>query len=216
MIRFDVRNQRWRWEFDRYVDSEDGSPSERVRKSKLLPAGITEEQAVALASKLEAEEYVKRRMVARTGGWETYVDELASDKRSWLHTTIAGCRGRSSAKERTCSLDAEQLAALLRRSRGRCEVTGIAFQLQKPDGARARPFFHSLDRIDSSRGYVADNCRIVCYAVNLAMSNWGEDVFAQIATGFVINRYCALGLTAQALAPEAVSANSARTLRSVR
>jgi hypothetical protein len=214
MIRFDERNGRWRWEFDRYIQSEDGS--ERVRKSRLLPKGVSEEQAQALAAKLEAEEYVKRRLVSAVGAWDDYVSRLVADKGSWLHSTLAGCRSRSSAKGRSASLTASELEAIMRRSRGRCEVSGIAFQIHKPDESRARPFFHSLDRVDSSKGYVAANCRLVCYAVNLAMSNWGEEVFAQIATGYIVNRYCALGLTAHALVPNMEPVKCARTLKLAR
>ena len=39
----------------------------------------------------------------------------------------------------------------------------------------------SLDRIDSSKGYTVENCRLVCTAVNLAMNEWGEDVLERIA-----------------------------------
>ena len=206
MIRWDTRNSRWRWEFDRIIEGE------RVRKSKLLVPGCSEEQAQALAAKFEAEEFVKRRLVASVLGWEDYVDQQLSRRGSWLHNTLAGCKSRSTAKGRVLNMTPEQLAAVMRRSRGRCEVTGIQFQVHKPDDARARPFMHSIDRIDSTRGYVDGNCRLVCYAVNLAMSNWGEDVFAQIATGYIVNRYCALGLTQQTLREEPVSAKRHRTL----
>ena len=200
MIRFDERNQRWRWEFDRLLRPDASAPAQRIRKSRLLPQGITEEQARALDAKMEADEYVKHRLVSRTEGWDAYVDGLVDDKRSWLHMTLRGCKGRAVTKDRTCTITLDDLVRLMKRSRGRCEVTGIAFQIHKPEQARARPFFHSLDRIDSSRGYFPSNCRIVCYAVNLAMSNWGEDVFGQIATGYVVNRYCVLGLSAAASA----------------
>jgi hypothetical protein len=210
MINWDKRNERWRWQFDRRVDGE------RVRTSKLLPAGLTEEQARALAGKLEAEQYMKRRMVAEVGGWDDYVDALLADRSSWIYSTVTGCRSRSTEKGRQCSLTAAQLADIMRRSRGRCEVTGLPFQVHKPTDSRARPFFHSLDRRDASRGYVDGNCRLVCYAANLAMSNWGEEVFAQIATGYVVNRYCALGLMQHALAADPILGESPRTLSVVR
>lgn len=205
MIRFDERNKRWRWEFDRYVNGE------RVRKSRLLPVGSTEEQAAALAATWEAREFVTRHIVAKTENWDDYVESLLADRKSWLYTTATGCRGRSAAKDRECGITAAHIAQIMRRSGGRCEVTGIAFQTHKPEDSRARPFFHSLDRIDSSKGYVPGNCRIVCYAVNLAMSNWGEEVFAQIATGYIVNRYCALGLTAHGLGAAEISAPKSRT-----
>lgn len=210
MITWDKRNGRWRWQFDRRIDGA------RARNSKLLPAGLTEEQANALGARLDAEQYVKRRMVAAVDGWDAYVDGLLQDRSSWIYATVAGCRSRSTGKGRECSFTAAQLADIMRRSRGRCEVTGLPFQVHKPDDARARPFFHSLDRRDSLRGYVDGNCRLVCYAVNLAMSNWGEEVFAQIATGYIVNRYCALGLMQHALAPDTILGERPRTLSLVR
>jgi len=211
MIRFDERNNRWRWEFDRWMPQPSGE-TKRVRKSRLLPAGIGKEQAEALAATMEAEQFVKGRLVAQPNGWDEYVSQQLATKRSWLHQTLAGTRGRSAGKGRSSDLTADALAGIMLRSRGRCEVTGIQFQLHKPEESRARPFFHSLDRVDASKGYVVHNCRLVCYGVNLAMSNWGEDVFAQIATGYIVNKYCALGLQANGMRSVVMSAENDRTL----
>ncbi len=77
-------------------------------------------------------------------------------------------------------LTAADLQAMLLRSKGRCEVTGIPFAYDRGD-AKKRPWSPSIDRIDSRLGYSADNCRLVCTAVNIAMNEWGEDVIARIA-----------------------------------
>lgn len=65
---------------------------------------------------------------------------------------------------------------------GKCALTGIPFNLESPEGATLRPWAPSLDRIDSSKGYTAKNCRLVCVAVNFALNQWGEAVFRKIAT----------------------------------
>ena len=70
-------------------------------------------------------------------------------------------------------------------------MTGLAFSAEDAGKRRKRPYFHSVDRIDSDLGYTVDNIRIVCFAVNMAMSNWGEEIFAQIATGYMFNKYSA-------------------------
>ena len=36
-------------------------------------------------------------------------------------------------------------------------------------GHRTAPFKASIDRIDSTRGYTRDNCRLVCWFVNQAL-----------------------------------------------
>lgn len=49
-----------------------------------------------------------------------------------------------------------------------CQVTGAPFDLETPRG----PFSPSLDRIDNSKGYTADNCRVVVLCLNLGVSNF--------------------------------------------
>lgn len=81
-------------------------------------------------------------------------------------------------------LSGEQEARLVRRADGCCEVTGIPFSLDRM-GAHKAPFSPSLDRVDASRGYELDNVRLVCTAVNIAMNQWGEAVFREIAVHYL-------------------------------
>jgi hypothetical protein len=64
---------------------------------------------------------------------------------------------------------------------GFCEITGLPFGV-KGRGRKLGPdpFSASLDRIEPSKGYVYDNIRVVCWAVNLAMSNWGEELASEV------------------------------------
>lgn len=43
----------------------------------------------------------------------------------------------------------------------------------------------SIDRIDSSRGYVEGNIQLVCHAVNLAKNSWPQDVFIDLCRKIV-------------------------------
>ena len=52
---------------------------------------------------------------------------------------------------------------------GRCQVTGITFVMDPPRNPRSP----SLDRIDSKKGYVKENVRLVLAAINWAMGTWG-------------------------------------------
>jgi hypothetical protein len=80
---------------------------------------------------------------------------------------------------------------------GSCAVSGLPFYAGKQESWRTQPFFPSLDRIDSTKGYVAGNVRFVCFAVNVALNDWGEDVLTILAFGIsakainnhVINQY---------------------------
>jgi hypothetical protein len=68
------------------------------------------------------------------------------------------------------------VAEMFVRANGKCEVTRIPFSFLKMDGSRKRPWYPSIDRINSLQGYSFSNCRLVCIAVNLAMHQWGESV----------------------------------------
>ena len=69
---------------------------------------------------------------------------------------------------------------LLVRSAGRCEVSGMLFSGDTVPGCDKRPFIPSIDRVRPKEPYSLDNCRLVCWAVNLAISDWGDGVFWKI------------------------------------
>lgn len=79
-------------------------------------------------------------------------------------------------------LDLAHLQELLKKSGGRCAVSGIAFTGCRYPGQRIRPWMPSIDRIDTTRGYTPDNVRLVCAAVNLALNQFGEGIFFRIVT----------------------------------
>ena len=53
----------------------------------------------------------------------------------------------------------------------------------KPEGwaGEVWPWGPSIDRIDNAYGYEAWNCRVVCVAMNLALHQFGEEVFRVLA-----------------------------------
>lgn len=73
---------------------------------------------------------------------------------------------------------------LVKRSKGRCEVTGIKFDLGVIAGAYRRPFVPSLDRINAGGAYEVGNVRLVCCAVNAALCDWGIAVFEKLSTAY--------------------------------
>lgn len=71
-----------------------------------------------------------------------------------------------------------------------CEVTGLEFEwLQYEGGRKGRRslFSPSVDRIDNSRGYTKDNCRMVVWGVNLLKNNQNEEDALIVATSWVNN-----------------------------
>jgi len=64
---------------------------------------------------------------------------------------------------------------------GTCELSGRGFVLEGSSKYRVHPFSPSVDRIDSSRGYTEENCRMVLSCINIAINEWGYDLYMQIA-----------------------------------
>lgn len=60
---------------------------------------------------------------------------------------------------------------------GKCEVTGIPFNLQPAKDKWKHPYAPSLDRVEAGAGYTKDNVRVVVAIYNLAVNEWGEQVF---------------------------------------
>lgn len=81
-------------------------------------------------------------------------------------------------------LQPHEFDQVIGRARGRCELTGIKFATGVIAGAYRRPFLPSLDRINAGGAYELANVRLVCCAVNAALSDWGLDVFERLATAY--------------------------------
>lgn len=64
---------------------------------------------------------------------------------------------------------------------GICELSGLQIERVAPGAYRTHPFAPSLDRIEPGLGYVKSNVRLVCFAVNRARSDWGDEVLMKIA-----------------------------------
>lgn len=105
--------------------------------------------------------------------------------REWLTSKKCGdilgrLKSRAKKKGMEFAISQNDLMEMLERSAGLCEVSvPLVFgTIRNPEEA---PWTPSIDRVDCSKGYTVDNCRIVCYAANVAMSNWGEDVLHKLA-----------------------------------
>lgn len=127
--------------------------------------------------------------------WRAIASEMPPATRSvglrpWV--AIGLCRTfKANAKKRGIEfcLTLEDVNALIEKSGGRCAVTGIKFDLFKDHGIRVRPWAPSIDRIDCKMGYTAGNVRLVANSVNIALSDFGEEVLLRIAKGLVKMRY---------------------------
>lgn len=131
-----------------------------VRKNRWIRLGENEKASLDLYNQL------------RNGFDNKYIDGVFHrSKKNAFHREIQ------------FELTRAEFDAVVRRSDGRCEVTGIPFTLANETKSKRRPFAPSLDRIDSERGYSPGNVRLVCICVNAALSDWGMPVLAAMLSG---------------------------------
>lgn len=115
------------------------------------------------------------------------IQELMADQPNLAKTLLSGARARSKAKGHQCLLSMEDIEKIIRRSGWKCEVTGIPFTYAKSTSGKRSPFAPSLDKVDPAKMYEAKNCRLVCTAVNIALSDWGDSVLRAISIGYCKN-----------------------------
>lgn len=145
----------------------------------------------AIAQRAIALSLHQRRLCSN--GWREWVAGQREDSNSWLRRTHSHMRRKARLRGWGQCLTLEELTRLVLASDGKCALTGISFALR---GAPRDPFSISIDRIDSAKGYVPGNVRVVLLAVNIAMSHWGESALMAIARALVGRELVSLPHTA--------------------
>ncbi len=62
-----------------------------------------------------------------------------------------------------------------------CAITGLKFSKNRDSGRERSPYALSVDRIVPSLGYTQENCRLVLFAVNVMLMDWGLEAIIPIA-----------------------------------
>lgn len=97
-------------------------------------------------------------------------------------TEYTALKARSKEKGYDFDLTADYIQGLFDACGGVCQQTGLPFDMNlgtKGKGNR-NPLRPSVDRIDSNRGYVKDNVRIVLSIVNTMKADWPDDVVENV------------------------------------
>ncbi len=117
---------------------------------------------------------------SQCGSWEDIVDYGKIGSKSWLKLIYSRAKERCKLKGIDFNLSFSDMENLALSTNGMCIVTQTPFSWQRPNNCNLPPYAPSLDRMDAKKGYSKDNCRFVCYSVNIALSDWGEEAFALI------------------------------------
>ena len=114
------------------------------------------------------------------GEWSDRVGTAFADSSSWGSVMFQRTKDRAKLKNIGFTLTVNQFQRALIETNGVCQISGLPFSW-KQYGGHTTPFKPSIDRMDAAKGYNSTNCRIVCFAVNMAMADWGEAVLIRIS-----------------------------------
>jgi hypothetical protein len=101
-----------------------------------------------------------------------------------IRGAIRSARTRARAKGLQFDLDLDYLLDMAARQEFRCALTGIEFFTRHKWPGRVDPYTPSIDRVEPALGYIRGNVRLVAYAVNAMLLDWGEGLFVQIANSY--------------------------------
>jgi len=106
------------------------------------------------------------------------------DARTAITRAIARAKHRAKANGLDFSITREWAIAEMERNDYRCAETNIPFLMKCDATSFMRPYVPSLDRIDPAKGYTQENVRVVVFAFNAMVSDWGDAVMHRIANGY--------------------------------
>lgn len=157
----------------------------RIRRStrrKSLEAAMVYARRVLREEGVRAEHGQKVPPRKIDESWEATVEAGLEKSDSWLRLMAQRCKDRSARRGAAYSLTIDDLRDMALKSGGKCAVSGCDFNWDRVNDCTMPPYAPSIDRIDPKQGYKRTNCRLVCQAVNMAMSDWGEEVLFDIAS----------------------------------
>jgi hypothetical protein len=102
-----------------------------------------------------------------------------------IRSAFRASRARAKRKGVPFGLTLDFLLGMACDQEFRCALTGIEFYASNDcKGSRVDPYMPSIDRIVPKLGYVPGNVRLVVYAVNAMILDWGEEMFEQIVAAY--------------------------------
>lgn len=126
--------------------------------------------------------YVARQPAEVRAQWRRYF----YTERGTITALLGNAKDRATKSNLPYDLDREWIGEKL--ARGVCELSGLPLEhipRSAGSGGRTHPYAPSLDRIVPALGYVKPNVRLVCFGINQARSDFGDDVLLKMARALV-------------------------------
>jgi hypothetical protein len=111
------------------------------------------------------------------------LERLQNDRLYRAKRMLTGVKSNAQKRNIECDLTINDVTTLL--TTDVCAITGLPLNYETGRG-RPHPRGPSIDRIDSSRGYTANNIQVVCYQVNVAKGEWTLDFLSEVAKAIVV------------------------------
>lgn len=120
----------------------------------------------------------------------------AEDKRSWevwrldytrrLRRLAQMAKNRARSKGLDYNIDGDYLISLWNETDGCCALTGRQLRLEAwGSKGQVHPDAPSVDRINPKKGYVKGNVRLITYHLNVALSEYGTDIFESLVKSYM-------------------------------
>lgn len=123
-------------------------------------------------------ERAQRELAERNERRRRRVDAAEGKKETSFYLRMAArMRHRAADLDVPCELTAEGLRAISEAQGNQCALTGIHFVFKTSERGRGSPFAPSPDRIESAKGYVGGNVRMVCQMANYARLDFSDAEF---------------------------------------
>ena len=115
---------------------------------------------------------------------QEYLDNMLDY--TWrLGKLTAMARNRANTKTLPFDLTKGYMIGLWEESDGCCCLTGIPFELERSEKGKVNPYAPSIDRIVPEKGYTKGNVRLICYQLNVALSEFGVIQFEDLIKHYI-------------------------------
>jgi hypothetical protein len=132
-----------------------------------------------------AKDFLEKRRRELEGGWRVGYDSPDIEWVNVARSLYTRCKSGATHRGIPFALRVGHIHSLMRQTKYRCAVSGIPFSKTEIKFGARNPWAPSVDRIESRHGYTIENCRVVCIAANIALSDWGIDVLVRLSRGIL-------------------------------